>query len=266
MPQNRQLRVLLNEQQQKQALPPDGLVLSSKLAEVLGVGLGDSVRIEILEGERSVTETPVTQLISEYTGMNAYMDRAALQRLLRESPTVNGAMLLVDSKESSRLYRQLKYTPKVAGVSLKKAALKSFRETIAENLLRMKTYNITFAAIIAFGVVYNTARISLSERYRELATLRVMGFTRWEVSGVLLGELAVLTLAALPLGAWVGYLLAAGMAEGMETEMYRIPLVVSQSSYAFAIIVTVASAVVSGLVVRRGLDRIDLVEALKIRE
>ncbi len=228
--------------------------------------MGDFLTLEILEGNRAVVRVPVVQLINEYAGLNAYMDSRALHRVLREGRVTTGAMLLVDSNLAEPLYRQLKNTPRVAGVSVKRAALKSFEETIAENLLRMKTYNIIFAMIIAFGVVYNTARISLSERQRELATMRVMGFTRWEVSSILLGELALLTLAALPLGAAMGCGLSLAMSRGLDTELYRIPFVVGRGSMALAFGVTMASALVSGLIVRRKLDQLDLVEALKSRE
>ncbi len=144
--------------------------------------------------------------------------------------------------------------------------LKSFQDTIAENLLAMRTFNILFSVIIAFGVVYNNARISLSEQSRELATLRVIGFTRGEVSGILLGELAILTLAAIPLGWLIGYGLVAMFVQGLDTEAFRIPLVIDRSTYAMAAAVVIIAAFVSGLIVRRRVDQLDLVGVLKTRE
>jgi putative ABC transport system permease protein len=154
----------------------------------------------------------------------------------------------------------------VAGVSLKRASLQSFRETIAENLMRMRTFNVIFASVIAFGVVYNSARISLSERSRELATLRVVGFTRAEISAILLGELAVLTLAAIPWGLAIGYAFAAIATVGLDTEMYRIPLVVDRSTFGFSAVVVLTAALLSALVVRRRLDHLDLIAVLKTKE
>jgi putative ABC transport system permease protein len=151
-------------------------------------------------------------------------------------------------------------------VAIKSAALRGFERTMAENLLVMRALNLTFATVIAFGVVYNTARIALAERSRELATLRVIGFTRAEVSFLLLGEMAVLTLLALPLGMLMGYGMAALAVVALKTETQSFPLVIEPSTYSFAAVVVMAAATVTGLIVRRRVDRLDLVEVLKSRE
>jgi putative ABC transport system permease protein len=199
-------------------------------------------------------------------GVNAYMRQADLHRLLDEGPSVSGAYLAVDPSRASRLYRQLKATPRVAGVLLKRAAIDSMQRTLAEMNRKIQVIYVLFASVIAFGIVYNSARISLAERARELATLRVIGFTRGEISYVLLGEFALLAAAAVPLGLALGYGLVAFMAEAMSTEMYRLPTVVSPANYAFAATTIVAATALSALVVRRRLDRLDLVEVLKTRE
>jgi putative ABC transport system permease protein len=257
---------LLDEQGRPVTLPPDGLLLSSKLAELLEVRVGDSVRVEVLEGDQPVREVPVSALITEYGGINAYMELAALNRLLREGRTLTGALLSVQGDRTDELYQTLKDTPRVSGVMIKAAAVSSFRDTIAENLGMMIFFNTAFAMVIAFGVVYNNARISLAERSRDLATLRVIGFTRAEISAILLGELAILTLAAIPLGLVLGYLFAAWATLGMDTELYRIPLVIDRRTYGFAATVVLAGAAVSGLLVRRRLDHLDLIAVLKTRE
>jgi putative ABC transport system permease protein len=179
---------------------------------------------------------------------------------------VSLAYLQTDPLHEVELYRELKNAPVVAGVTLEKAAVEGFRETLAESMLIMTTFNILFAGMIAFGVVYNSARISLSERGRELASLRVLGFTRAEVSGILLGEFALLTLAALIPGFLIGYGLAWLMAAGFETELFRIPLAVERSTYGFSAAVVLSAALLTGLVVRRRIDRLDLVAVLKTRE
>jgi putative ABC transport system permease protein len=248
-------------------LPPGGIVLSAKLAEVLRTGVGRTVRVEILEGRRPVRDVPVVALVDDFAGVSAYMDLAAANRLMEEGPLVSGAHLAADPSRIDALYAELKRTPRVAAVTIRRAAFDSFRRTIAENLLRMRLFNVAFASVIAFGVVYNAARITLSERSRELATLRVIGFHRSEISAILLGELAAVTLAAVPLGFVLGYALAAFVIHvGFDTELFRIPLVIDRSTYAFAAAVTLAAATVSGLVVRRRLDRLDLVAVLKSRE
>ena len=257
---------LLDDEGNQVNVPTDGLMLSTKLAEVLGTKIGDIVQIEVLEGERGTYEVPVAATVRELGGLNAYMDLRALHRLLREGPQLSGAYLRVDEKYTDQLFYQLKQTPQVAGVSVKHAAIESFENTIAENLGRLRTFNIVFAGIIAVGVVYNSARISLAERSREMATLRVIGFSQSEVAWILLGELAALTLAALPVGMYIGYWLSYLVSLGLDTEVYRIPLVVNSSTYGMAAIVVLTASVLSGLSVQRGIRDLDLVAVLKTRE
>ena len=261
-----QLFRLLDDQERQVALPVEGLMLNTKLAELLQAELGDEITIEVLEGQRGTYHIPVTALATELGGLNAYMHVDALHRMLQEGNHVSGAFLKVEAPMTDELYSQLKETPTVAGVSVKTAALKSFHETIVNNLGTIRSFNIFFATIIAVGVVYNSARISLAERSRELATLRVIGFSKAEVSTILLGELAILTLAALPIGMLIGYGLAYQMSLGLDTEVYRIPLVVNPSTYATAALVVIIAAVGSGLLVRRGLGQLDLVGVLKTKE
>ena len=247
-------------------LPPGGLVVSKTLAEVLGIAPGDTLTLEVLEGRRPVRTARVAGLVDEYLGIAVYMEIEALRRLLREGGTLSGAYLQVDEGALPALYRRLKATPRVAGVSLTKRALESFRKVLAQNMEIMTTINLAFAGIIAFGVVYNAARISLSERSRELASLRVLGFTRAEISLVLLGELAVLTLVALPIGLLIGWGLGFLIVRSLDSEVYRFPLVVTRHSLAYSCLAVLAAAAVSGLAVRRKLDRLDLVAVLKTRE
>jgi putative ABC transport system permease protein len=248
------------------ALPPDGLVISEKLAQILRVRPGDLLTVEVLEGERPVRQVPVTGLMTDFTGVACHMKLEALNRLMREGSAYSGAFLTYDSDQERDLYYRLKNTPRIASVTMKKAAIRSFQETIAENLLTFRMFNMLFASVIAFGVVYNCARIALSERSRELATLRVIGFTRAEISFILLGELGVLTLAAIPVGILIGYSLAALVSWLLDTDLYRIPLIIADSTYAFAVLVVLIAALASGLVVRRKLDHLDLVAVLKTKE
>jgi putative ABC transport system permease protein len=249
------------------AVPSDGVILSAKLGELLDVTVGAPVVVEVLEGERPVREVLVAGLIADFEGTAAYMDIGAVHRLMQESAVLSGAFLAVDTQREEALYRTLKHSARIASVTIKGAALRSFQRTVAENLLRMRAFNILFASIIAFGVVYNSARISLAERSRELATLRVIGFTRGEISLLLLGEFAVLTLAAIPVGVALGYGLAAVVIHlAYDTELFRIPLIVHRWTYGFAVTVILLAALLSGLMVRRLLDRLDLVAVLKSKE
>lgn len=261
-----QLNRVLDTSLQAVSLPPEGLVLSSKLAEILDVERGDTLTLEILEGTRPKRQVVVADLVQEYMGMSAYMESGALHRLMREGGNLSGAYLRVDSAWAEKLYRRLKATPAVAAVALKSATIASFKNQMDKTIGIMIGFATFFAAVIAFGVVYNAARVSLSERSRELASLRVMGFTRGEISYILLGELAMVTLVAIPVGLVLGYGLAALVCRAYDTEMYRFPLVVSARTYAFSAAVVVLAAAISGSLVRRRLDRLDLVEVLKTRE
>jgi putative ABC transport system permease protein len=208
----------------------------------------------------------VVGLVEEYAGLIAYMNIEALDRTIKEGDTITGAFLAVDGKYIDELYRTLKETPAVAAVTVKEASVKSFNDTQAENQRKIQFFNVIFACIIAAGVVYNTARISLSERSRELATLRVIGFTRGEISAILLGELAVLVLFALPIGMLMGYFFAGLATLAFQSESFRIPLVVTTKTYGFAALIVIIAAIVSGLAVRRRLDHLDLVAVLKSKE
>lgn len=247
-------------------LPGSGLALSTKMAELLRVGRGDIVTVEVKEGRRPVLKVPVTALIEEYIATPVYMDLAALGRLLGEAPSVNGAVLQIDQAGAEALYEKLKGMPSVAGAAIKEVLVESFQNTIEENMGLMITFNIAFAVIIAVGVVYNSARISLSERARELASLRVLGFTRGETAYILLGELALLVLVAVPVGCLLGYGQAVLWVQSMDTELFRLPMVIDRDTYGWSVAVVLAAAVVSGLIIRRKLDTMNLIEALKTRE
>jgi putative ABC transport system permease protein len=247
-------------------VPPSGVVLSAMLASVLDVRHGDTITLDVLEGHRPVVEVPVTGLVDDMMGLAVYMNRDALHAVMREDAVATGALLLIDTRQGPELAAELKRMPAIAGVAFKRAVLQTFRDVLAANMNLTIGINLVFAGIIACGVVYNAARISLSERSRELASLRVLGFTRAEISLILLGELAVLTFAALPVGMLFGYGLSVLIMSSIESEVYRFPLHISPQSVAWSCLGILAASALSGLLVRRRLDHLDLVAVLKIRE
>ena len=263
---SRLYRVIDVDSMTQVAMPRDGIVLTSSLAEVLDVEPGMNLTAEVLVGRRTVQDLVVTGVISQYMGLAAYMEIDAFRKLLREGETLSGAYLTVDSAYLPALFTAIKETPVIAGSGLKAAVLQSFNDTFAENIGIMIFFNVLFASIIAFGVVYNAARVSLAERSRELASLRVMGFTRAEISAILLGEVGVLTLFALPLGMLLGYGLSGLLVKAFETELYTIPFSATPRTYALCAVAIVAATAVSGLIVRRKLDHLDLLEVLKSKE
>jgi putative ABC transport system permease protein len=248
------------------SLPPDGLVVSKTLAAILDLTPGQSVQVEVLEGTRPKRDVPIVDLVDDSMGLQAYMRIDALRRLMREASVVSGAALTLDAAAADRFYSSIKRTPLIAAVSLRHVILKNFRETMAQNMNLQIFLNVMFAGVIAFGVVYNSARVSLSERERELASLRVLGFSRAEISLILLGELAVVTVAALPVGAVIGVALGDLIMVIFNNEVYRLTFTVSAASLAWSFLIVIVAAIGSGLAVRRRLDRLDLVGVLKTRE
>jgi putative ABC transport system permease protein len=247
-------------------LPEEGLVLSTSLAGLLDVRPGDRLTVEVLEGKRPVRHLPVVRLVDQHMGTAAYMRLDAVQRLVGREQAISAVALQVEPSQADALYRRLKEMPRVAAVSRKAAFVDSFRSNLARNFDVIVSFTTLFATIIAIGVVYNNARISLAERARELASLRVLGFRRSEISYIFLGELAVVTLLALPFVFLLGYGLASFAIQSFATELYRFPLALTRQSFATAGLTVVVASLVSGLVVRRQLDRLDLIAVLKTRE
>ena len=248
-------------------VPPGGIVLTDHLANnILRVKTGDLLTVEVLEGRRQVLRVPVLGITRQYLGVSAYMRREDLNTLLKEGEVVSGAYLGHEPDAAADLYGRLHDRPRVLGMVAHAAAIKSFYATLGEFVLFFNMVATLLAATIAFGVVYNSARIALSERGRELASLRVLGFTHGEIAYILLGELAVLTLAAIPLGFLVGAGLCGILVVAFETDLYRLPLVLEPYNFALSASVVTVSAVVSGLLVWRQLGRLDLVGVLKTRE
>ncbi len=261
-----QLNFLLDVNLSPVSLPPDGVILTDYLGDILGVRHGDMLTVEVMEGNRAIRQVPVVGFIKQYIGLQAYMDLNALNRLMREGNAVSGAYIAVDSMYQNEIYRKLVDMPRVAGVVMRKNEIRNFYETQAEAFLFFTFVATILAGTIAFGVIYNSARIALAERSRELSSLRVLGYTRAEISYIFLGELGLLALTSIPLGFILGTALCAYVANSVSSDLFRIPVVVESATYSLAATVIIASACLSGLIVRRKLDRLDLVAVLKARE
>jgi putative ABC transport system permease protein len=263
---NQGLRQIVDKDLRVFNLPPEGLVVGGTVADSIGIAKGDRVTVAVTEGSRPIRELEVSAVVDELLGLGTYMDYHALNRMMYEDDTVSGAFLAVDSDARSRLYSQLKRTPGVAGVGLPQAALDSFNETMAKTIGTSTAFLIGFACVIAFGVVYNGARIALAERGRELASLRVLGFTQAEIGKMLLGEQSVLTIVAIPIGYAVGFLTCYMITKVIDTEIVRLPMVLSAKTFFYSALIVVVAAVVSGLLVAWRIRRMDLISVLKTRE
>ncbi len=261
-----QLARLLDDAGNVVALPENGLVLPRGLADDLGVSPGDIVRIELLVPPRETWEIPVAAVIRQTIGQDVHMAAPALFRLMRQAPQVNHLHLLIDTEALPALHQQVKTTPAIAGLVLWTEVRTNFEATVNETILTSTLIYSVLGMLITIGVIYNAARIQLSERAHELASLRVLGFTRAEVGYVLVGELMLLTVLAVPIGWLAGYGFAALIARGFSTDIVSLPLVVERGTYALATLIVLLTALTAALLVRRRLDRVDIVSALKAKE
>lgn len=269
--------------------PKRGLMLSERVANKLQARPGDFIEIELLEEGRELPLTPVTAVTSgnllekieqaplffgqpvvgvsqSYIGMNVHMELEMLNRALSEGRLINGVHLLVDSGSLDELYAAIKQTPMIASIALQQISRDKFRETIDNNIQMMMTVYVVLAVIITFGVIYNSARIQLSERARELASLRVFGFTRAEVSSVLLTELTIIVIAAQPLGWLLGFLFSWAIIQGFASDAFRVPLVINPSTFATASLTVLIASILTAMLVRRRIDTLDMIRVLKTRE
>ena len=265
-PRNADLSRIIDIDLHPVELPEGGLAISAWLAQLLDIHVGDVVEVDLLEDRRRTVSLPVTALVEDYFGINGMMNADALARLMREAPAVNRVNVSLDASGLNEFYDAVKRLPTVAGVALQRVSLDNFRKTMAVTVTTMATIYTGLAALIAFGVVYNSARISLSEHARELASLRVLGFTQGEVLRILFLELALLTLLAQPPGWAIGYGLAWLMKTKMAGDVMRAPLLVNHLTYALASGFVIAGAVLSAMMVRQRVVRLNLVTVLKTRD
>lgn len=264
--QNSEFRAFYDTAGRPFTLPTSGIILSAKLASLLALNLGDSVRVETLEGARRSAFLPVAGIVSEHVGLSAYMNKRSLETLTGQTGSTTSLKALLDSAAQTALLQRLKQIPSVATISTRSQAITALRDVMARSMTIVINFYIALGAIIAFGVVYNAARIALSERGRELASLRVLGFTAAEVTYILLGELALLIVLALPIGCGLGYALAWFMAQAMETKLFRIPFVIMPATYGIAVTIALVSAAISAVPVAWRIRRLDLISVLKTRE
>lgn len=247
-------------------VPPGGIVLSERLADHLGVHVGESIEVEFLSGRRETIEVNVSQLVDLHFGLGAYMDFEYLNALFRQAPRVSMVNITLDVRQSDALHAAIKETPSITGIIEMNENRRSFQDTIAQNVVVMNSIYITVAILITIGVTYNAARIQLSERARELASLRILGFGRGEVSYILVGEMMLIALIAQPIGWLIGSWIALLMTNAFTSDLYAIPLVLKPATFTTASLVVLGAALLSVLIVRRRLDQLNLVSVMKTRE
>jgi putative ABC transport system permease protein len=265
-PDRSEISRLLDPDLAPMPLPEDGLILSEALAEALGVRPGDLVTVETLVGPRVVATLPVSGLSVGYLGLGATMRLEGLNRLVGEGDRISGMNILLDQARREEFYAAAKAAPETATVTMSELTLNRFRDTIAENIAMMRSVYVALAAIIAGGVIYNFARISLSEQGRELASLRVLGFSRGEVASILFGELALIVILAQPLGWMAGYGMAWAMVNAFSSDLYRVPLVIGREVFATASLAVLVASGLTGWLIRGRIDRLNMIEVLKTRE
>jgi len=247
-------------------LPETGILLSEKLARMLKIGVGEMIEVRVLEGKRQTLHLPISGVVQEYIGTNAYMRLDALHDILDEEGSLSGVVLQTTGDQDAALYGRVKDLPRVAGALLKHVAIENIEKTLTESIAVTMIINTLFGGLIAFGVIYNTARISMAERSRELASMRVLGFYRSEISQLMLGELVILVLLAIPLGVIIGMWMANGLALTMDTELFRLPVIISATTIATAALTVIVAAGLSAWTLRKQVRNLDIVGVLKTRE
>jgi putative ABC transport system permease protein len=267
LPPDSHLRRLFNRQFRPARIPHSGILITDVLADILEAEPGDIIDVELKEGDRGTRQVRISGTIDEAFGLQGYMQKSSLHELLREKPTINTALLRVDPGREVELHTRLADIPTVQSIHRKRTLLEKFEEQTGRTMQVITLILTLFATAIAVAVVYNNARVSLSVRSRDLATLRVLGFTRAEVSAILLGEQAIQVLLGIPVGMVLGTWGARALLElQADPEQFRMPMLISSQTYAFSAVVVLAAAVLSALLVRRRLDTLDLVGVLKTRE
>ena len=266
VPEEQVLRRVLDRELRPVPIPREGIVLTDRLADRLGARPGDVLRMEILEGSRRTVNVPLVSLAQQYIGLGAYMDIDRLNRITGNGQSLSGVLLAIDPFYEADLTEEIQQRPRVASIVSQDRIIESVYETSGQTTLTFALILTVFAGAIAFGVIYNSARITLAERDRELASLRVLGFKRNEVAYILLGELGLLTLLSLPLGFALGAALSAATVESLVTDLYEFPLILRRDTFAFAGVVVISAAVVSAVIIRRMLNKLDLIGVLKTRE
>lgn len=265
-PEGAKISRILSPDLQPMPMPKDGLILNSALAAALDVGTGDRVVVEFLDGRRAAVELPVSGISLGYVGLGASMSIAALARASSDGPLVSGANILLDEAAASAFFGAASAAPDTGFLNVTSLTVTRFRATLAENITLMVTVYVTLAAIISVGVVYNFSRIALSEQGRELASLRVLGFSRGEVASVILLELSIVVILAQPLGWLIGNVMGQAMVAAFSSDLYRVPFVMGREVYATASLIVIAAAILSALAIKGRIDRLDLIAVLKTRE
>ena len=266
VPKNARLTPVYDNHRGLITVPDEGAVLGSALAEKLAVTIGDTIEIKLLEGHRPETSLLVVDVIDTYIGMPVYIRLENLNTLMSEPQQVDTANILIDKNYQPSLFKELKKTPIVSAVMVKDGAISTFEDTMAETIMIFISFFTMFACALAFGLVYNSTRIALSERGRQLATLRVLGFSTMEISYILLGEMALFVLFSLPFGCVIGYGFAYFVTGLMENELFRIPTIVYPISYGISMVIILIAAAISAAIVQAKINHLNLLEVLKTRE
>lgn len=266
LPDGGQLRRIIGLDGERVPVPPSGLLVSRRLLHWLGAEVGDRLTLETLEGRPRQAALTVSAALDDELGLNVFASIPTLTAFLGEAPVMATALLRVAPGREAQVVRRLDQMPAVIGVTSRRDAIADFEKITGESMRAMTAVLALLSAVLAIAVVYNGARVALAERARDLASLRVLGFTRGEVSRILFGEMGIAVGLGVPLGLLLGRWLAGLTVTGVAADEFRLPLVITPATYLLAALVVIAAALASALQMRRLIDRLDLVEVLKTRE
>lgn len=266
IPASAELRRVADQTRRIIPLPLSGVLLNANIARKMNLGPGDSVDLELLEGNRRHIAVTITHVVDEILGQGCYMRLDALNDLLGEEHSINTAALRIDTLKQNTIIERLKASSQVAAIGTREATLKIFYEMMSRSMLAMITVILIFAAAISVGVVYNTAMILLSERTFELGSLRILGFTNAAVFEMIAAELATIVAASLIPGCVFGYALAWMLMNTVDTEQFSLRLMITNRTYVTAMLTAIGTALLSFFILFFRIRKMDLVSVLKVRE
>ena len=258
----------LNAEGKPIVVPSVGLLMTTRLMEQLKVRVGDYVEVIPVKGERKVHKLPVVEGINSMIGLAVYADYQWLNRTLGQENVINEVRVLVthDSNGEKRFLQKIKEMPNLETLTdlgeQKSALNKQLNGAMRVSAVIM----IVFAAVIFLGAILNGTLIALSERRREMATFRTMGYFDKEVGRLFLRENLLNTLIGSLIGLPLGYLMLVASMKGFVSDAYSFPAALDPLSYIYTMVLAVIFVLISQVVVMRNIQKQNWVEALSLKE
>ena len=246
-------------------VPKSGMMVSEQVANKLGVQVGDVLQVESIFAKDEKLNVKIEKIIPQYLGANIYMNQDVLLGLLKQGEMMTSALNAIDERAIPSLKDEYRASKYISIIEVRQEMIDKYEE-----LMGSATYALWVMAIISiitgFAIVYNSSIISLAERKRELASLRVMGMTPKEVMEVVSVEQWFIGFSGMIAGIPLAFLMSQAMSTSMSNDLYTIPPGTSGNAIVLAFIGTIFAIAVSQVSISRKVKQLDLVAVLKERE